>query len=274
MAIQFSLAHLTVLGLAPPAMIDAAKRCGYDFVSLRLLPVTPEETPYRLDQNTGMKAETKAQLAVTGMKVLDIELCRLLPDIRVRDFEPVLEVGAELGARHVIAGALDGDIARLSDHFAQLCDLAAPLGLTVNLEPVSFYPISDVTRGASVVRQAGRGNGGLLIDTLHFDRANRSPTILDDLPRHWFNFAQLSDAATAVVPTQEEQICTARSARLYLGEGGLDVRAITAHLPAIPYALENPNDAAVAIYGWEEHARRTLVAARRYMAASPPAGEN
>ena len=265
MPVQFSLAHLTVLGLAPPAMIDAAKGCGYDFVSLRLLPVTPQEAPYRLDQDAGMKRETLTLLADTGIKVLDIELFRLLPDVRVSDFKPALEVGAELGARHVIAGALDGDIARLADHFAQLCDLAAPFGMTVNLEPVSFFPISDVAHGAAVVRRAGCGNGGLLIDTLHFSRAKSDPAILNELPRHWFNFAQLSDAPAEIPAEREEQIHTARAARLYLGEGGIDVRGITAHLPPIPYSLENPNEAAVAALGWEEHARRTLVAARRYM---------
>src|SRR6185437_7315973 len=202
MPVQFSLAHLTVLGLAPPAMVGAAKRCGYDYVSLRIRPVTREGTPYRLDLGGGMKKQTLALLADTSVKVLDIELFRLLPDVQVSDFRPSLEVGAELGARHVIAGALDGDIERLADHFAQLCDLAAPFGMTVNLEPVSFFPISDVTRGAAVVRQAGRANGGLLIDTLHFARTNSSPAMLDDLPRHWFNFAQLSDAPAEAPATR------------------------------------------------------------------------
>ena len=33
----FSLAHLTVLSLAPPEMIDVAARCGYGSVGLRLI---------------------------------------------------------------------------------------------------------------------------------------------------------------------------------------------------------------------------------------------
>ena len=156
MPAAFSLAHLTVLGLSPPRMVETAARHGYAYIGLRPLPVTDQEPPWRLHRDPAMLQETKSLLRETGVRVLDTELCRLLPEVRVADFQPVLDVSAELGAQHVIAGAVDGDLSRLADHFAQLCDMAAPLNLSVNIEPVTFFPVPDIARAAQVVRQASR----------------------------------------------------------------------------------------------------------------------
>ena len=39
MTAQFSLAHLTMLECSPPRLIEIAAQAGYDFVSLRPIPV-------------------------------------------------------------------------------------------------------------------------------------------------------------------------------------------------------------------------------------------
>ena len=54
----------------------------------------------------------------------------------------------------------------------------------------------------------------------------------------------------------------AREARLYCGEGGVDVRGIVAQLPPIPYSIELPNARRLAELGPEQFARRCLVTAR------------
>jgi sugar phosphate isomerase/epimerase len=250
-------------------MVEAAARAGYDYVGLRLLPVTEEETPYRLDRDRALLRRTKRALAATGLHVLDIELCKLEAGTDVRDFQSALEAGAELGARHVIAGAMDGNVERLALHLAQLCDLAAPLGLSVNLEPVSFFPIAGIADGAEVVRRADRANAGLLVDTLHFSRSHDSLAALAALPRPWFHFAQLSDAPRETPRTREGLIHAARRDRRYLGEGGLDIRGILAALPPVPYALEIPNEAAVAAHSLQEHIDRCLATARAFLDGTP-----
>ena len=45
---SFSLAALTVLELAPPALIDVAAACGYEQVGIRLLPAAPGGLAYPL----------------------------------------------------------------------------------------------------------------------------------------------------------------------------------------------------------------------------------
>src|ERR1700738_3318599 len=45
---DLSLAHLTVISLAPPQMVDVAARTGYRYVGLRLIAVTPDSPCYSL----------------------------------------------------------------------------------------------------------------------------------------------------------------------------------------------------------------------------------
>ena len=57
---SFSLAALTVLELAPPALIDVAAACGYDHVGIRLLPATPGGIAYPLmDDEAGLKKPSR-----------------------------------------------------------------------------------------------------------------------------------------------------------------------------------------------------------------------
>jgi sugar phosphate isomerase/epimerase len=100
MALEFSLAHLTVLGCAPPEMVYVAARAGYDYVSIRPIYMgLPGEPNYALADNPEMLRATKRALADTGMKVHDIELARVYDDMHPTKYLPAMEVAAELGAR-------------------------------------------------------------------------------------------------------------------------------------------------------------------------------
>lgn len=68
MARQFSLAHLTVLGLPTPRTIEVAYRTGYDAVGLRLIAVTPETPGYPLMSDRALMRETRAALAETSIQ--------------------------------------------------------------------------------------------------------------------------------------------------------------------------------------------------------------
>ena len=58
MKTSFSLAHLTVLGLAPPEMIAVASRTGYQTVGLRLIQVTETTPGYPLMDDKPMMRAT------------------------------------------------------------------------------------------------------------------------------------------------------------------------------------------------------------------------
>src|SRR5512135_1092751 len=96
---QFSLAHLTVLGCAPPEMTYIAGRAGYDFVSYRIILLGIANEPnYALAENKAMLKQTRTALAETGLKVNDIEVARVADGVDPKSYLPALETGAELGA--------------------------------------------------------------------------------------------------------------------------------------------------------------------------------
>ena len=198
--------------------------------------------------------------------MLDIELFRMDPSIEPETFIPVLEAAAELGARHIIAQLPDPDRERATARFARLCDLAKPLGIFVSLEFPHWTETGNLAEAAKVVRAVNRSNAGILVDMLHFGRSDSSLEELARLPRKWFRFAHVCDAAKEVPPTMEGIIRTARDERDFPGEGGIDVRGILACMPQkIPYALEIPRVALTRAVGPEEVARLAVTVARSYL---------
>src|SRR3989442_8613750 len=131
---KFSLAHLTVLALPPPQLVYLAARAGYDYVSPRLIHLgIPGEPNHALVEDRQMLARTKLALASTGVRVHDIELARIDGKTGVQRFRRALEVGAELGARAVLSSIWGGSRTEYIDRFGELCDLARPLRLSVDL---------------------------------------------------------------------------------------------------------------------------------------------
>jgi sugar phosphate isomerase/epimerase len=266
MRYEFSLAHLSALSLSPPEMVDVAARVGYRYVGLRLTPVTPNEPRYPLPYDEQMMRETQASLADTGVEVLDVELARLAPEVEVVSFAPMLEAAARLGAKHVIAQTPDAERARAVERFGQLCELAAPFNLSVDLEFITWTATADLDAAVAIVTAAHQPNAGILIDTLHFCRSGCSVEALRGLPRSWFRFAQVCDAPAQAPDTVEGLIHAARNERLFLGDGGLDVRGILDALPPdIPYSLEIPMTTLARTLGPELRAHMALLSARRYL---------
>ena len=84
---------------------------------------------------------TKTAINTTGIKVIDIELARITEDCNPKDFEKSFELGAELGAKHMIMSAWTSrrdDRNFLIDIYSETCDLAKNFNLTIDLEFPSF----------------------------------------------------------------------------------------------------------------------------------------
>jgi sugar phosphate isomerase/epimerase len=264
----FSLAHLTMLSVPPPQLVETAARAGYQFVSLRPIPVgAPNEPLYPLGTDRALLARTKAALAATGVGLLDIEVARIIKEAKPRDYLPALSAAAELGGRHVLSSAWCDDRPYILEFFAELCDLAQPFGLTVDLEFVTWSGVRTLDEAVEVVKAANRPNAGVVIDTLHFDRCHAELEKLSSLPREWFHFAQISDAPATYSTEREELIRIGRAERLYLGEGGIDVGSILGRLPQVPLSIEIPNVAKLESLGAEQYARLCIETARSYLAA-------
>lgn len=267
---QYSLAYLTVLGCPPDEMIEIAARAGYDFVSLRPIYMgLPGEPNYSLSDNKELLKKTRKALSDTGVKLLDIELARIYDGVDPKQYVPAMEAAAELGGRHVLSSIWTDDRSFAIERFAELCDLAKPLGLTVELEFVPIASVINLAGVLDVLHAVKRDNAGLMIDIHHFHRSKDKAEDLEAVPREWFRFLHLCDAPAKIPDSVEEMTHILREARLYVGEGGIDIADIVNRIPLVPYSIELPHTRRSQELGFAEHARRCLQTAKEYFAKHP-----
>lgn len=263
---RYSLAHLTLINATPPELVYIAARAGYDAVSPRFIPmhVPGEFTQSPIDM--AQVQATKTALATTGLEVLDVELARITEDVDPRSFERALELGAELGAERMIMSAWTksrDDRNFLIDVYSETCDLAAPYGLTIDLEFPSFSRLRTLDEALDIVRASDRPNGGILVDTLYLHLSRVDIGELLHVPSELFHFLHISDCLPGIADTREGMIQLARDARLYPGEGWIDFKGIIERMPPVDYSIELPNKARIKELGYEEHARRCLQHAKQ-----------
>ncbi len=261
----YSLSHLTLIGATPVELVYIAARAGYDAVSPRFIPI---RVPGEFTQSPIDKAQVQAfktALKTTGIQVLDIELARITEDVDPYSFEPALEIGGEVGAKHMIMSAWTNnrdDREYLVDVYSKTCDLAMPYGLTVDLEFPSFSRLRTLDEALDIVRASDRPNGGILVDTLYLHLSRVDLGELLHVPSELFHMIHISDCLPGIADTQEGMIQLARDARLYPGEGWIDFSGIIERMPQVDYSIELPNRTRLAELGYEEHARRCLVHAK------------
>lgn len=248
---RIGLAALTCIELTPPQLVSAAAGAGYDCVGLRLIGI-PGQTMPAFDQR-----ELEQRLADTGVKVLDVEIFRLDPDVDPPAFEPALAVSQRVGATEILVHGADADEARLVDSFGRLCELAGRYGLRANLEPMPWVAISTVAKAKRLLQGT---NGALLVDAIHFFRIDSS---FDELKGAPLRYLQFCDAHPGRPAEMQEIIRQARSDRLLPGEGALDLRGLLHVLPAdLPMSLEIPLARKIEPF---QRARLALEATRKFL---------
>ena len=245
--------HLTMLDVSPPDLVSAAAEAGFDFVGLRVHPAAPGEEPWPMGAGSPMLEETLRRLEDTDVRVLDVEVFRLLPDTRVSDWEPAFEAGARLGARYATVNCMDPEVERARERFAEMAAAARSYGLQALIEPIGYTEVSSLEAALRLVEGSG---GAILVDTLHFHRYGGDLERLRALDPAVLSYVQLCDAPAdppsglAVperLPRGQDTGSTdlqleSRALRLMPGEGELPLGEILAALPAdLPVAVEAPN---------------------------------
>jgi sugar phosphate isomerase/epimerase len=165
----------------------------------------------------------------------------LKPETVVADFEKILAVGAEFGASELLVAGNDSDELRMTENFAELCDLAASYCLHPHLEFMPWTDARNLEQAVRIVEGAGRENGAVLVDAFHFDR---SGSRLEDLARvapSRLRYAQLCDVAGTRPADMAEILRQARNERRFPGDGDCDLSGLLCCLPAnVPLSLEIP----------------------------------
>ncbi len=240
---RLSLAFLTVFDAGPVEAVRIAAETGYDLVGLRFLPAAAQgEGPYPILTDTGLQREVAAALRDTGVGLADIEIARLGPATDIAGFARFLALGERLGARNVLVAGDDPDHARLADSFARFCELAAAHGLTADLEFMPWTAVKTLAQARAIVEAAGLANGGVLVDAIHLQRSGSTLAEVADLPARMIHYAQICDAPGSYDVSDAGLIATARGARLYPGEGDIDLAGLVRALPAgIVLSLEIPH---------------------------------
>lgn len=261
---RFSLAYLTTPGIDPLEQIEIASQVGYDYVSLRTIPMGQVGEPQvHLESDHPLFQKIRQALKDREMKLYDIELLRIREDLPT-DYRAVFEKGAELGATQVLTSVWTKDRSLTVDRYGAFCEQAAQFGLTLNLE---FPIVSDLTSMQDAIRlqdQVGAPNLKILMDMIYVYKTGVTAEEIRAVDPERFGVIHLCDwpADTA----GKEDVSIVRGRRAYCGEGAADLKGILSVLPPNVCSIELPNLAELAARGRAGHAARCLETAKTFFA--------
>ncbi len=270
MARTYSLAYLTIPGVAPVDQIRIAKECGYDSVSLRTIPMhLPGEPEFLLHKDEKLFRDVKAALKEYDIPLMDIELARVRPDLDISEYEAPFEKAAELGGTDVLGSVWTRDRGYYTEQVGKIAEMARKYGLSYNVEFLPWAGVRNLQEAISLVDNVGADNLYIMVDTLHAGRAGVTAQELARTDKKYFRFLHLCDGPAGpdgdpVLDNIKDELMlfTAREGRLYPGEGVMDIPGMVSVLSDLPLSIELPNCGYIAKYGAEEHARRCLERAK------------
>ncbi|MFT3817517.1 MAG: sugar phosphate isomerase/epimerase family protein [Rubrivivax sp.] len=216
---------MDTISLAGPlaAKLAAIRAAGFGQVMLAARDLVGHPGGWR----AAVQEVRDSGLRVTGFQVLrDFEgLSGHLHDYKVEIARSMLQMTAALGSPVLLACSsvsphASADREHIARDLRKLAMMALPLGIKVAFEGLSWgRHLNDLVGAWDVVRRADCPNLGVGVDSYH---AFATETPLDALaevdPARIF-LVQLSDFMWARVPTPEERKETARTFRVFPGEG-------------------------------------------------------
>ena len=207
---------------------------------------------------------------MTGMAIKDIELAKIDEDTRdIGKYERHLETAASLGVKNVITNIWTTHEEAYTETFAALCDMAARYGITVNLEFVTWAKVPALSGARRIIDAVGKPNARILLDMLHFYRSRVAMEELDACPEGLIGPIHICDAPPEIPTDEPSLIHTGRAARLYPGDGAVDIAGIIKRLKGdAVFGIEIPSAEMVERIGPTEHVRRCLVRTKEYLAAN------
>ncbi|WP_434309216.1 sugar phosphate isomerase/epimerase family protein [Hominifimenecus sp. rT4P-3] len=265
---KYSLAQHTVPLWRPPEMIYNAYQLGFDMVSIRgIAQGVPGEVYFDLVHDANLFHLTEKAMEETGISIHDMDLIAIREDTDIRSYEADLEAAAKLNVEGVVSSIWTPNTDKYTEKFAQLCDLAAIYGMTVNLEFVTWAEVTNLTGAKALLETVKKENARILVDTLHWHRSRVKLSDLEGCLPQWFDLVHVCDIAADMPPTKEELARTGRQERLYPGEGAADIRNIVGHIrKEAVIALEIPNRQRLEDFGAYEYARRCFETSKSYFA--------
>lgn len=203
------------------AQVAATAAAGFDCLAIT-------ETTYRDLQASGMRAaDVRAMASDHGVRLGHYDaFFGWTPSYSGVD--ACLEMCSDLGLTAICAfglfGAGEVETAALVDAFARLCERAAEIDISVELEFMPMWGIPTLAMAWDIVSGAGCSNGSLLLDTWHFGRGGCDLELLRALPAGSIRTVQIADADPSRAGMALIEECV--RFRALPGEGALPLREI------------------------------------------------
>ena len=216
---------MDTISLAGPlaAKLRAIREAGFGQVMLAARDLVGHPEGWR----AAVQEVQGSGLRVTGFQVLrDFEgLSGHLHDYKVEIARSMLQMCAALGSPVLLACSstsphASADREAIARDLRKLAMMALPLGIKVAFEGLSWgRHLNDLVGAWDVVRRADCPNLGVGIDSYHSFATETPLDALAEVDPARIFLVQLSDFMWARVPTPEERKETARTFRVFPGEG-------------------------------------------------------
>jgi sugar phosphate isomerase/epimerase len=216
---------MDTITLAGPleAKLEAMHEAGFRQVMLKANDLVGHPQGWQ----AAVKAVHASGLRGTGFQVLrDFEgLSGHLHQYKVDIAKTMLEMCAALGCKVLLAcSSTSAHASQDLDHIARdlrkLAMLAVPFGIRIAYEGLSWgRTVNEFTTAWDVVCRADCPNLGIGIDSFHILAAKTPLDAIDELDPAKIFLVQLSDFMWQETRTFEERMATARTFRVFPGEG-------------------------------------------------------
>jgi sugar phosphate isomerase/epimerase len=237
---HFGMDTITLAGPLE-AKLRAIREAGFTQVMLNATDVVGHPG----GEEAAVRAVRDSGLAVTGFQVLrDFEgLAGHLHAYKVDVAKAMLQMCRALGSSVLLvcsssSAHATGERAALIADLGKLALLAVPLGIRVAYEALSWgRHVNLLGQAWQIVRDAGRANLGLCIDSYHLLAHGTEVGALDDIDVGKLFLVQLSDFLWQETRSREDRIETARHYRVFPGEGvhSAEVSALVRRLDEAGY---------------------------------------
>jgi sugar phosphate isomerase/epimerase len=205
------------------AKLAAMKRAGFSQVMLMARDLVTH--PGGVD--AAVATVQASGLRPTGFQVLrDFEgLSGHLHGYKVDIAKSMLEMCAATGSKVLLACSSTSrhatqDLDQIAADLKKLAMLALPLGIKVAYEALSWgRTVNEFPVSWDVVCRADCPNLGIGLDSFHIFAAKSSLDAIEELDPEKIFLVQLSDFMWQETPTFEERMTTARTFRVFPGEG-------------------------------------------------------
>jgi len=219
---SFGMDTITLAGPLE-AKLDAMAEAGFSQVMLKANDLVSHAEGW----HAAVKAVHASGLRATGFQVLrDFEgLSGHLHAYKVDIAKSMLEICAALNCNVLLAcSSTSRHASEDPDHLARdlrkLAMLAIPHGIRIAYEALSWgRTVNEFTTAWDVVQRADCPNLGIGIDSYHIFAAQTSLENIEDLQPDRIFLVQLADFMWQEVRTFEERMATARTFRVFPGEG-------------------------------------------------------